>query len=122
MEINTSVSAIQTGAAASAPNAPVTQARPAKPVVAPESAAAPRDLPPEQNPATLRDAVQAANKTIQQVTSGIEFSLDEDTGKMVVRVVDTATQEVLRQIPSEEMLAIARAIDRVNGVIINQQA
>jgi flagellar protein FlaG len=76
----------------------------------------------EPEPAMLRDAVRTANEAIQQVTNGIEFSVDDDTGKMVVRVIDANTKEVLRQIPSEEMLAIARAIDSLQGLLISQEA
>ena len=76
----------------------------------------------EPEPAMLRDAVRAANEAIQQVANGIEFSVDDDTGKMVVRVIDANTKEVLRQIPSEEMLAIARAINSLQGLLISQEA
>jgi flagellar protein FlaG len=41
---------------------------------------------------------------------------------MVVKVVDTETDQVIRQIPSEEMLAIARNIDRLQGLLVKQEA
>jgi flagellar protein FlaG len=67
-------------------------------------------------------AVENANAYVQSVSTNLQFSLDEDSGRTVVRMVDTETQEVLRQFPSEEMLAISRSIDRMQGLLINRQA
>jgi flagellar protein FlaG len=67
-------------------------------------------------------AVQAANDYVQATSTSIQFSLDEDTGHTVVKMVDKETAEVLRQFPSEEMLAISRSIDRMQGLLINREA
>ncbi len=67
-------------------------------------------------------AVQSANAYVQSVSTSIKFSLDEDSGRTVVKMVDTETEEVLRQFPSEEMLAISRSIDRMQGLLINRKA
>jgi len=40
----------------------------------------------------------------------------------VVRVLDDATKEVIRQIPSEEALEIAKALDKLQGVLLRQEA
>src|SRR5512147_124224 len=58
-------------------------------------------------------AVQSANAYVQSVSTSIQFSLDQDTGRTVVKMIDTQTDEVIRQFPSEEMLAISRSIDRM---------
>jgi len=50
------------------------------------------------------------------------FPFDDDTGRTVVKVVDASTDEVIRQIPSEEVLAIAKALDKLQGVLIKQEA
>lgn len=67
-------------------------------------------------------AVQSANAYVQSVSTNLQFTLDEDTGHTVVKMVDTQTAEVLRQIPSEEMLAISKSIDRMQGLLINREA
>lgn len=73
-----------------------------------------------------QNSVQEATKRLQNFVSGvrgdIQFNVDSDSGKTVVKVVDRGTQEVLRQIPSEEALEIARALDRFQGLLIKQQA
>lgn len=73
-------------------------------------------------PEVVSAAVRAANVYAQSVSSSIQFSLDEDTGRTVVKMVDTRTDEILRQFPSEEMLAISRSIDRMQGLLVNRKA
>ena len=72
--------------------------------------------------AQLQGAVNAANDFIKPITNSVEFSLDKDSDKMIVKVMDIATKEVIRQIPSEEMLAIAQALDKIQGLLIKQKA
>jgi len=67
-------------------------------------------------------AVQSANAYVQSVSSSLQFSLDQDTGRTVVKMIDTQTEEVLRQFPSEEMLSISKSIDRMQGLLINREA
>jgi flagellar protein FlaG len=52
----------------------------------------------------------------------LDFQVDEDTGIHVVKVLDTDTKEVIRQFPSEEILAIAKAFDTVKGLLVRDKA
>lgn len=68
----------------------------------------------------LRDVVEKANELIMTMNQELNFSVDKDTGKTVVKVVDKRTGDLIRQIPSEEMLEIARALDTIKGLIIRK--
>lgn len=70
----------------------------------------------------LADAVQQANKVIRTMTNDVEFTVDSDTGIHVIKVVNTQTQEVIRQFPSEEMIDLAKILDKLHGLIIRQKA
>lgn len=72
----------------------------------------------------LKQAVDMANKVIQALSnsSDLKFDVDKDSGERVVKVIDQATKEVIRQIPSEEMLSIARSLDKLQGLLIKQKA
>jgi flagellar protein FlaG len=72
--------------------------------------------------AQLHEAVQRAEQAVRQFASNLRFSLDKETGKTVIKIVDSQTNEVIRQIPSEELLAISRNLDRVEGLLLKQQA
>jgi flagellar protein FlaG len=71
------------------------------------------------NKAAVKDAVKAANEAVRQVATNLKFETDDSTGAMVVRVIDSETQKVLRQMPSEEMLSLAKAMDRMRGLMIH---
>lgn len=76
----------------------------------------------EVSEADIKRAVKAANRALEASASGIEFSIDHDSGKTVVRITDKQTHQVIRQIPSQEMIEIARAIDRLQGNLLDQIA
>jgi flagellar protein FlaG len=113
MSINAVSSSIPT------PAAPARTAAVARAPAAPAQAPAPAPAP---DPVALRDAVASANKVMQALSNSLEFSLDPESGKTMVRVIDGATQQVIRQIPSEEMMSIARALDRLQGLLLNRKA
>jgi flagellar protein FlaG len=74
------------------------------------------------DPARIRQAAETLNRQLEASAQNLRFSLDESTGKLIVRVVDTATGDVIRQVPSEELLAINRSLDRLQGLLLDQQA
>ena len=77
----------------------------------------------EASPQQVREAAQQINAALQRLTSSnLEFSVDEDTGQTIVRVVDIETKDVIRQIPNEEALEIAKSLDNLQGVLIRQKA
>ncbi|BCU07446.1 flagellar protein FlaG [Allochromatium tepidum] len=70
----------------------------------------------------LTEAVDKINEMMQQGKQMLTFQLDEDSGRMVVRVIDSQTKEVVRQIPSEETLNFAKYVDGLIGLIFNKKA
>lgn len=95
-----------------------------------QAPAAPVEMPGKAVQATasipkaeqIKAAVVHINKIVQTLSSDLKFTVDEETGIPVVKVMDTKTQDVIRQIPSEEILSIAQALDRLQGLIIHQKA
>lgn len=71
---------------------------------------------------SVKQALAQVNQVVSAIAPNLQFSLDKDTGKTVVKVVDTKTNDVIRQFPSEEMLAIARAIDKLQGLLLRDKA
>ena len=59
----------------------------------------------------LDDAVRELYEHIQVVQRELHFSVDEDSGQTVIKVMDLATKEVIRQIPNEEALSFARKLN-----------
>lgn len=79
----------------------------------------------QKTEATRQQVEQAAkevNEFLKPINNSLQFKVDDDTGKTVVKVIDTVTEDVIRQFPSEEMLAIAKAIDQMKGLLVHQKA
>jgi flagellar protein FlaG len=76
----------------------------------------------ENDKARLESAVRKLNEYVAPALQTIQFSIDQESERIVVKVVDTSTQEVLRQIPNEEVLAITRTLDKLQGLVIRQTA
>jgi len=81
-------------------------------------------LPPEQASVSaeeLQGVVKRLNEHVQMTNRNLQFSVDEQSGRSVIRVVNADTQELVRQIPSEEALRISQHIKEqtsdVSGLI-----
>lgn len=73
--------------------------------------------------AQIKDAVDKANQAMQQANTGVEFSIDTDSRKTLIKVVDTKTGETIKQFPSKEMIAISQSIDQFQkGLLLKQKA
>jgi flagellar protein FlaG len=70
----------------------------------------------------VAQAVKSINKFLQDQGQNLEFTVDSDSQRTIVKVVDQGTKEVLRQIPSEETLEIARALDQATGLLVRDKA
>ncbi len=68
------------------------------------------------------DAVKNINEALKSLSRNLEFSIDSDSNRSIVKVVDHETGEVIRQMPTPEALEIAKALDRVQGLLIQQKA
>jgi flagellar protein FlaG len=70
----------------------------------------------------VEKAAQEIQQFVQKMGRNLNFSIDETTGYHVVRVVNPDTGELIRQLPSEELLKIARDFERLNNVLVSQRA
>lgn len=95
--------------------------RPSSPSRAPADAAsanasATGSPQPSASSEELSGVVKELNDYVQSINRNLEFSLDEGADRTVIRVVDTATGELVRQIPTEEVLQVARHLREMEQV------
>ena len=78
----------------------------------------------------LKEAVTQINNYVQNLTRDLAFSIDDVSGDTVITVTDPETEEVIRQIPSEDLLKIARfyaekvaeeSKERPKGILFEKQ-
>ena len=111
--------------------------KPVLPSVAQVSSTAPagrveQEVPANANPDALRKAEQEEeplenvvsnlNQLVRDLHRELQFSVDEDSGDTVIKVIDSKTDEVLRQIPSEEVMRLRQRLEEAAGVIFQDSA
>ncbi|BBP00871.1 flagellar protein FlaG [Sulfuriferula nivalis] len=95
-------------------------AKVASPAPTPTPAPAPEKSATSQQ---LHAAVDTMNHAMAQSNQSLQFSVDTETKRPVVTVVDSQTGDVIMQFPSKAILAIAHSIDQYqSGMLLNHKA
>jgi flagellar protein FlaG len=92
-----------------------------------------QDLPPNQQPAGSSTGVQGGdtsneaiekkvedlNSQVQNLQRDLHFSVDAESGRTIIRVIDSETKETIRTIPPEDISVIAQRLEKHSGVLFN---
>jgi flagellar protein FlaG len=71
---------------------------------------------------TIDDVVSDLNNLVRDLHRELQFSVDVDSGSTVIKVVDRQTEEVVRQIPSEELMNLRKRLEEAAGVFFEDSA
>ncbi|MBS7265429.1 MAG: flagellar protein FlaG [Treponema sp.] len=75
----------------------------------------------EQNMAELKADIQALQKMTEMVGGNkLQFSVNKELGSVVVSIVDSATNQVIKQIPSEDMQKLKLRIRKAIGSMFDE--
>lgn len=74
------------------------------------------------NSLSLEQAVDKLRTFVSPTDADISFAIDGASGVSVVKIVDRSTQDVIRQIPSEEAISLAMALDKLQGLFVREKA
>lgn len=67
----------------------------------------------------VKGAVSEIEKFLKETRRNLEFVTDEESGKIVVKVIASETGELIRQLPSEEALRIAHSLSDVKSILFD---
>lgn len=106
------------------------QTSPSAPAGRPTEVARTNDLPgaineakePRPDQETLDEVVSDMNNLVRELHRELQFSIDDESGETVIKVIDSETDEVVRQIPSEEVVRMRRHLQEAAGVIFQDSA
>ncbi|WP_339513079.1 flagellar protein FlaG [Pseudomonas sp. RL_15y_Pfl2_60] len=80
----------------------------------------------EQEPESSAQAVEQAASSIQgymqSIRRDLNFAVDDSSGRVVVKVTDSASGDVIRQIPSEDALKLAESLEAVRSLLFKAEA
>lgn len=69
----------------------------------------------------LRQVLQVIQSAINTAHNQLTFAVDRDSGRTLVKIVNRETNELIKQIPAEEVLRIAKVIDTLKGLLFDQK-
>lgn len=72
--------------------------------------------------AQLEKALAELNHMMRDRQRELEFSIDEASGRIILKVIHAESGEIIRQIPAEELLTISRAFIEGTGSLIEDEA
>lgn len=78
-------------------------------------------LPPN-DAADVEQAVSQVNQFVQNLSRDLQFTVDEHSGRTIIKVLDSETKEVIRQIPPEELLRIASHLSTDGSLLLKARA
>ena len=77
------------------------------------------DKYPSRN--VISSAVDNLNQCVQNIRRELEFSIDENSGRTVIKVLDAETKEVIRQIPPEEVVSLSQNLSKKESAIFSRE-
>lgn len=77
---------------------------------------------PQARQSALDKALESVNLSLEAWSTGMRFEMDDDAQRLVVSIVDNATGEVLRTVPSDAVLRVAKMIVQLQGTGIDTRA
>lgn len=77
---------------------------------------------PEKTRPPVEEAITSIKSFVQNIQRDLDFSLDDSSGRVVVKVTDSASGEVIRQLPSEDALRLAESLEEVRSLLFKAEA
>lgn len=101
-----------------------------RPVQRPHRAAVELPRPPvstqanvQPTPATHDEvvhAIQSISKELRQAGDQLQMSVDSDLDRVIVKIVNSQSGQVIRQIPAEELINLAKQLKHLNGLLVEK--
>lgn len=75
-----------------------------------------------EDPKDVEAAVSQLSEYVQNYQRDIRFNVDQQTGRTVIKVIDSLTEKVIRQIPAEYVLKLVQRLDSLESLMLEDQA
>ena len=76
----------------------------------------------ENSSSLLQQAVTELNQNVQNLQRKLQFSIDHDSGQTIIKVMDSETDQLIRQIPPERLLELSKALEKTRGLLFDTEA
>lgn len=70
----------------------------------------------------ISETVEALNDMMRSIERGINFRVDDDNGRTVIKIMDKQTSELIKQIPSEDILRLINSMQNMQSLLFEERA
>ncbi len=81
----------------------------------------PEDQTTQIQDKNINEAVNRINDTARSFNNNLRLEIDKDLGVTIVKVLDKETNKVIRQIPTEEVIALSKHLRDLRGLLIDKE-
>jgi len=75
-----------------------------------------------ENRVAFEKGIEEVNRNLKPFNIKLSFMIDEPTGRTVIRVSNSETDEIIREIPPMEMLKIIARLSKILGFVVDEKA
>lgn len=79
-----------------------------------------KDQKPVQSEALVDQSIESVANFVNSVNKNVDFLVDEDSGRTIIKVIDVESQELIKQFPSEEIISMAKRIKELQEQITSK--
>ncbi|MCW8833380.1 MAG: flagellar protein FlaG, partial [Colwellia sp.] len=65
----------------------------------------------------IEESIESVANFVNSVNKNVDFLVDEDSGRTVIKIIDVKSQELIRQFPSDEIISMATRIKELQEQI-----
>lgn len=76
---------------------------------------------PADSQAKVEDSVENINRELRMLETNLRFSVHRQTKQIMVKIIDTNTKEVIKEIPSEKILDMVAAMMERAGLLMDKR-
>jgi flagellar protein FlaG len=73
-------------------------------------------------PQSLTEVIKQVADELQKTGAQLQMEVDSDLGRVIVKVLDGQTGQVIRQIPAQELVNLAKQLKSLNGLLVEKHA
>lgn len=70
----------------------------------------------------LEKVAEKLQEFVGNLNTSLQFSVDEESGRDIIKVLDKDSGDVVRQFPSEEVLEVIKSLSKATGVLFDETA
>ena len=77
--------------------------------------------PPPLNSGEIREAVAQLEKMVTQFNRRFDISVNESINRIVVKVIDTESDKIIKEIPPEEIQHLLFRLQEMMGLLVDEK-